>query len=145
MTIQSYTMGPGVFSLGTDPDDLDVSCQVKSLRIQCKENVTKGARTPMLCGEDKVDADKVTHDWTVSGKILQDVAAGGVVDFTWTHKGDSLAFRFVPNTVKDRVASGIVRCVPLDLGGDAGTDPDSDFTWVCPADEAEPILGDATP
>jgi hypothetical protein len=130
MTIQSYTMGPGSLSLGTDPSDLDVSCQVKAFKVECAENVKKTDPTPMLCGEDKTTADRVTREWKVTGKILQDLAAAGVVDYTWTNAGDTVAFVFIPSTAKGRKVTGVCRLVPLTVGGDAGTDPDSDLSWT---------------
>lgn len=130
MAIQSYTMGPGTLSLGTDPADLDVSCQVKAFRVNCKEAVKKTDPQPMLCGEDKVTADKVTREWDVSGKILQDLAAAGVVDYTWTNAGDVVTFLFIPSTAAGRQVTGVTRLIPISVGGDAGTDPDSDIAWV---------------
>src|SRR5688572_27784773 len=130
MPIQSYTMGPGTLSLGTDPADLDVSCQVKAFRVECSENVKKTDPQPMLCGEDKTTKDKVTREWKVTGKILQDLAAAGVVDYTWTNAGDTLAFLFIPSTAAGRQVTGVARLVPISVGGDSGSDPDSDITWV---------------
>jgi hypothetical protein len=139
-------MGPGTLSLGTDPDDLDVSCQVKAFRVECSENVKKTEPTPMLCGEDKTTADRVTREWKVTGKILQDLAAAGVVDYTWANASDTVAFLFIPSTAKGRKVTGVTRLVPISVGGDAGTDPDSDLSWAAggaySADDG--ITGDPT-
>lgn len=150
MAIVSYTMGPGELFLGT-ADALDVSCQVKAFRVNCKEAVTKTAPQPMLCGEDKVTADKVVREWDVAGKLLQDLTAAAVVDYTWTNAGDTVPFRFVPSTAHGRQVTGVVRLIPISVGGDSGSDPDSDIAWVAGGDvdelgaiSGDPILAVAT-
>jgi hypothetical protein len=53
-----------------------------------------------------------------------------------------VAFTFVPSTSTDRAVTGTLRLVPITVGGDAGTLPDSPVTWMI---VGTPVLGDATP
>lgn len=142
MTIQKYTMGPGTLMLGTDPDDYDVSCQVKAFKVGASEKVKTTDPIPMLCGEDLTTPDVVTLEWKATGTLLQDIRAAGLNAFTWDNAGEDVAFKFVPNTTADRAVSGVVRLVPLGIGGDAKSQPDDAISWTI---VGTPTLGDATP
>lgn len=140
MAIQSYVMGPGTFKLGAAP--LDVSAQVAALSVTASEKVKTTDPEPMLSGDDLTTPDVVTLEWKLTAKLVQDLAAAGLVDYTWTNASDEVDFDFVPNTAGDRMVSGVVRLVPLAVGGDPKTRPKSDVTWVI---VGTPTLGDATP
>jgi hypothetical protein len=133
-------MGPGLLTLGAVP--LDVSCQVKSFKVSAAEKVKSTDPIPMLCGEDLETPDTVSLDWKAEGTILQDLGAAGVVTYSWTNAMDDVAFTFVPSTSTDRAVTGTLRLVPITVGGDAGTLPDSPVTWMI---VGTPVLGDATP
>jgi len=128
MPISSYKMGPGSFTIGAAP--LDVSCQVTSLVVTPTENVTTEDAVHVLCGDVLPASDTVDYSFTVGGTVLQDLAAAGVVDYTWTNMGDEVPFSFIPNTAADRSVTGTCRIIPLTIGGDVSTRPTSDFTWV---------------
>lgn len=143
MTIQKYTMGPGTLTLtATGPVVYDASCQVKSFKVSATEKVKSTDKQPMLCGEDLTTADVVSLDWKAAGKLLQDIRAAGLIAFTWTHASQEVTFKYVPNTTADIAVTGTLRLVPISVGGDAGTQPDDDVTWVI---VGTPVLGDATP
>jgi hypothetical protein len=139
-------MGPGTLTLGTDPDDLEVSAQVKTFRVECSENVKTTDPVPMLSGDELVTADVVSRTWKVTGKIQQDLAAAGVVAFTWDAAGEVVSFVFTPRTSAGRKVTGVCRLVPISVGGDAKTQPDSDISWTAggTADEDGAISGDPT-
>lgn len=128
MAIEYYTMGPGSLSLGAGP--LNVSAQVEEFAVECSENVKKTDPKPMLSGDDKITADKVTREWKATGVLQQDLAAAGVIDYTWANEGDEVAFTFVPSTAEGRKVTGTVRLVPIKVGGKAGDDPTSPITWT---------------
>jgi hypothetical protein len=128
MPINSYKLGPGSFTIGTTP--LDVSCQVTTLSINPTENVTTEDAVHVLCGETLPASDTVDYSFTVSGTVLQDLAAAGVVDYTWTNMGDEVPFEFVPSTADARSVTGTCRLVPLTIGGEVTTRPTSDFEWA---------------
>lgn len=141
MPVQSYKVGPGSFTLGAGP--LAVEAQLSSCTVDCSESVTAGEVVPVLSGEELRDDDEVTRAWSVSGNIFQDLAAAGFVAYTWEHAGESVPFTFVPNTVAGRGVTGTVRVVPVSVGGEAKKRARSDFTFQCPTEEDDPVLGDA--
>jgi hypothetical protein len=128
MPINSYKMGPGLFTLGAA--DLDISCQLSQFTVTPSENIESSDAVPMLCGDDLPSEDEVTLSYVVGGTILQDLAAGGVVDYTWVHASDEVEFTFTPNTVLGATVTGVVRVIPLIIGGEVKSRPTSDFTWV---------------
>jgi hypothetical protein len=138
MTVQSFVMGPGLFSLGAGP--LAVEAQVASLTVTATEKVKTTDPEPMLSGDELTTPDVVSLEWKLAGKIVQDLAAAGVVTYTWTNSGDEVAFSFTPSTDHDRKVTGTVRLVPLQVGGDPKTRPKADFTWVI---VGTPVLADA--
>jgi hypothetical protein len=136
MTIKTYDLGPGTLTLGTADTALAVSSQVRSCKVKASENVTTREAIPVLSGEEIAETSSETFSFTLEGKFLQDLEAGGVVDWSWLNKGTAQAFSFVPSTAKGREVEGFVKPVPLDIGGDvvkpgAGDPPDADFVWRC--------------
>lgn len=128
MALKSFKMGDGTFKLGPAGVQ-DASCQVTNLRVECSENVASTDAVPVLCGEVLPAEDDVTLTWQISGNVVQDIDAADLVAYTWTNAMEQVEFTFVPNTVAARKVTGIVRLVPLTLGGDVKTRPRSDFTW----------------
>ena len=141
MAIQSYKVGPGTLKLGV-AGAVDVSQQVLSCTVAASENVDEEDDINVLSGDVLEGEDTVSLEWTLSGSFLQDLAASGIVDYTWTNASVVVDFEYVPNTVKDRSIEGQVRLVPLDAGGEAKTRATSDFEWAI---VGTPTLGDATP
>lgn len=127
MAIQSFKMGPGTLTLGSGP--LDVSCQVVSCVVTCEENVDAQDDVDVLCGETLTGEEKVTYSWSLEATLVQDIAAGGVVAWSWAQKGVDSAFVFIPNTVGARKVTGTVVPIPISVGGEAKTRPTSDLTW----------------
>jgi hypothetical protein len=130
MAVQSYTLGPGTLVLGTDPADISMQTQLKSFRVECTESVKSTDPVPVLSGDELVTPDVVTRAWKITAKIVQDIAAAGTVAYTWDNAGDVVAFVFIPNTVGARKVTGVTRLVPISVGGDARTQPDSDISWT---------------
>lgn len=138
MTIQSFKMGPGTLTFGAVP--LDVSCQVKELTID--PSTDEGDSVDVLCGET-LEGDETTR-WTMSGEVLQDLAAAGLVQWCLTNKAAVQAFVFVPSTAHGRKVTGFVKVRPIGIGGAAKTRPTSklDGWLVCDANgqAADPII-----
>lgn len=130
MTIQSYKLGPGTLKLGPSGAE-DVSCQVRACQVNPTENVESTEAIPVLCGEEIAAEESASLSFTLSGTILQDLAASGVVDYTWTNASDEVAFEFIPNTAAARKVTGTVRLIPLVIGGEVSkvNRPTSDFEW----------------
>lgn len=140
MTINSYKVGPGTFTLGSGP--LDVSAQVTALQVAASESVESEDDVNVLSGEILEGEDVASLDYTVSGTLLQDLAASAVVDYSWQNAGDEVAFKYVPSTAADRAVAGTLRLVPITIGGTAKQRATSDFEWAI---IGTPTFGDATP
>jgi hypothetical protein len=128
MAIQSFKMGPGTLKLDTS-GSLDVSCQVVACTVTCEENVDTTDAVDVLCGEQLAGDETVTYSWTLEATLLQDIAASGVVAWSWTNKGVEKPFEFIPNTVGARKVTGTIVPVPIAVGGEAKQRPTSDLTW----------------
>lgn len=128
--INAYKVGPGSLKLGAGP--LVVSAQMLSCSVVPSEKTKETDPVPVLSGEELPGSSSASLTWRLKGKILQDLAAAGLVDYSWIHAGETIAFVYVPNTVEDRQVSGSVRVVPFIIGGDVSkTDSaQSDFDWA---------------
>lgn len=139
MPIQSYKLGPGTLTLGA-AGVMDVSCQITSGRVVPEEVVNTTDAVPVLCGEELPAEDTVSYTYALEATLLQDLAAAGVVDWSWTNKGTEQPFEFIPNTVAARKVTGTVRVIPIAIGGEVGgARPTSDIAWKCTG--AEPVFG----
>lgn len=127
--IGSYKMGPGTLTLGAGGDLIDVSLQVTNCRVEPSENVTKTDAVPVLGGDEIPAEESADLSYRLRGTFVQDLAAAGVLAWTWDNAGEEHPFEFVPNTVAARQVTGTVRIVPLTIGGDVSKTarPTSDF------------------
>ena len=140
MAIKRYTMGPGTLTLGDYAGN--VSAQVTNARVEWAESTSSTESIPVLSGEETGEESTTTYAATLAGNVVQDIDAGGLVEWTWSNKGEEVAFTFVPNTTKARRVTGTVRVGPVTLGGDVrDKTPRSDISWPCVGD---PVLGAAT-
>src|SRR6185312_4666425 len=117
MPALSVRLGPGTFTFGsaTAPDvEIDASCQLSSGVVAWDKDADDPIR--VLCGDTVAGA--VTYSATISGTLLQDLTTGGVVEYTWAHKGEAVPFEFVPNTANGTSVTGTVVVDPLDVGSD---------------------------
>lgn len=145
--IEYYDLYEGTLTLGTAGTALAVSSQVRACSVEVSENVTTRAAVPVLSGEEIPEGTSETYAYTLVGSFLQDLAESGVIDWSWLHKGTPQAFSFVPSTAEGRRVSGVLKPVPLKIGGDvakpdAGEPPSSDFSWRI---VGEPVFGDVAP
>lgn len=128
MAINSFKTGPGTLTLGSGP--LDISAQVTSMSVEASEDVETEDDVDVLSGETLEGEDNVSYTFRLKGSLLQDLAAAGVVAWSWTNRGTSQPFTFVPNTVGDRQVQGNVRPVPIKIGGDVKQRATSDIDWA---------------
>jgi hypothetical protein len=149
VTIEAYKVGPGTLTLGSGP--LNVSAQVLSCSVEFSEKVKETDPVPTLSGEELPGSSSASLTFRLKGKVLQDLAAAALVDYSYTNAGDTVAFKFTPNTAEDRAVNGFVRVIPFTIGGDVSkTDSaQSDFDWTGIGgigDADNPLtFGDATP
>lgn len=148
MAIKTVHLGPGTLKLGSGP--LAVAGQITNCRVEVAENVTTGTAIPVLSGEELAASERIDFAYTLAGNLLQDLDAGGVVDWSWQNKGTEQPFEFVPSTAAGRQVSGITFPVPITIGGDVtgtaakpGDPARSDFSWRCKGGDDEPIFGAA--
>lgn len=131
----TYVVGPGTLVIGEVGSTEAFEAQVTSAQVEWSvdseddENVLSG---DVVAGDDTFTA-------VLSGSLFQDIAAGGIVAYTWTNKGEVVPFTFIPNTVADRQITGEIKIVPITVGGDVKKKAKSDFEFAC---VGEPALGD---
>lgn len=127
-TPTSFRMGPGTVKLGVAGVQ-NISIQVTSFTVQFSESVETTAAVPVITGDELPAEETPTVTWSVAGNVIQDLAAAGVVAYSWTNAKAELDLEFIPNTAAARKVTGTIVMVPINLGGDAKTRPQSDFTW----------------
>lgn len=137
--INAYKVIDGTLSLGTDPTDLDTSAQVLSAACVPSEKVKETEPEPVLSGDELPGSSSASLNFRLKGKFLQDGGAAGVVAFTWENAGEEVAFSLTPNDADAPTVTGIVRVIPLQIGGDVSKvdRAKSDFDWQ--------IIGTPTP
>lgn len=131
-------LGPGTLIIGETTTTLDMSCQLSAAHVEWDKD--KEDDVPVLCGEDVAGA--TDYSAKLTGTVLLDLSDGGMVEFTWTHKGEQFPFVFIPNTESAKQVKGTVTIDPLDVGGDeVKKNMSVDFEWDCvgePTFEAVP-------
>lgn len=120
------TLGPGTFNFGSAGSNLDMSCQLTNLLIQAEGESEDALLT--LCGDSVAGAR--TYAWTVSGTVLQDIEANGVIDYTWKNAGKEVPFKFIPDSTGKAAVTGRLMIDPIALGGDVGKKNTSDFEFA---------------
>jgi hypothetical protein len=131
--VKAYKVGPGTLTFGSGVDLKDFTAQVTSCEVDWEEDVEDDL--PTLDG-GQLDGD-ATYSATLSGTFVQDISAGGVVDWSWENKGARVPFSYEPNSAEDAAFSGVCRVRPLKAGGEVKSKPTSDFEWAC---IGEPVL-----
>lgn len=133
-------LGPGLLTIGEAGAAIDISCRLSAARVEWDKD--KEDDTPVLCGETIAGA--TTYTSQLAGTIAQDLSAdNGIVEFSWTHKGEQFPFVFVPSTDAGKQVTGQVIVDPLQVGGDeVKKNMMSDFEWDIVGD---PVLADYTP
>lgn len=135
--INTETLGPGTLNLGAAGTALAVSSQVRSFEVQPSENVTTKAAVPVLSGEQIAERNTVKHTAAIAATFLQDYSNGGIVEWSWEHRGTDQPFVFVPDTEGAARVTGVVTVTALNIGGavqlsDEADPLESSVTWRCP-------------
>jgi len=131
--------GPGTISVGEVGAPVDFSCQVINALIEWDKD--KDDDVTVLCGD--VVAGASTYTATLSGTLFQDLEASGILEFSWTHKGETVPFAFTPNTANGSTVEGDLIIDPVPFGSDeAKANMQGDFTWNL---VGEPTLTIGTP
>lgn len=129
MTIASYKLGPGTLTIGATP--LDVSAQVTKCFVEADEKVDSVDAIDVLSGEQLPEEDTASYLWKLSATFLQDdLQTTGLIAYTWTNVGQTVAFKFIPATSITRKITGNLRVVPVGVGGDVKKRNQSDVTFA---------------
>jgi hypothetical protein len=116
MAVNTTRFGPGTFTIGTAPGT-DYSCQVQSMGLVV--NKDEGDPITTLCGDGVPGS--IGYDYTLDGTVLQDLAASsGLIEYTWTNKGQTVPFEFVPATSAATEVAGNLIVDPLPIGTSDG-------------------------
>lgn len=129
MAIESFKMGPGTLKFDVGGTVKDVSCQITSGRVVPTADVETTDAIDVLCGEEIPEEEEVDYTWTLEFTVVQDISATSFVAWSWTNKGLTKTFEFIPNTASARKVTGSVRVDPVALGGDVKKRNTSDNTW----------------
>lgn len=133
MPIKSFVMGPGTLTFGAAGVQA-VSAQVTKCTVKWDESVDKGEDLNVLSGEVLTGDVVATYAAKLEFEVIQGGETTGLVMWSWTNRGTTQNFVFTPNTALGRTATGTVRPVPLDFGGDVKKRNTSSTTWQCPTD-----------
>lgn len=128
MAIQSYKMGPGTLKFGAGLAQ-NATAQITNGLASCTENVASDEDVDVLSGEQLAGEERLTYSWLLAFNLVQDLAAAGLIAWSWANKGTEQAFEFVPNTVGARKITGTIIVAPISAGGDVKTRPRSDVSW----------------
>lgn len=127
MPVTSYKVGPGELTFGSAGTLKDFTAQVTACSVEWEEDVEDSV--PTLDGSE-LDGEP-SYTATLTGTFVQDIADGGLTEWTWTNKGVKFPFSYTPNTDVGTSFTGVCRVKPLNAGGDVKTKPTVDFEWAC--------------
>jgi hypothetical protein len=86
-------MGPGVLTIGSAGAPLDFSGRCTKAAVTWKVDTSDDVA--VLSG-DTIAGDR-TYTATLEATVYQDdLTAGGLVDYSWAHKGETVPFTFQP-------------------------------------------------
>ena len=84
-------LGPGTIKVGATGSEVDFSCQVTAAHVDWTADADDP--TAVLCGESVPGARRYSS--VFAGTLLSDLGlAGGIVDFSWAHKGEQARIRY---------------------------------------------------
>lgn len=127
MAVNTLTMGPGSLTIGATTDLTNFSGQTTSVRLV--PSVDQGDAIQVLSGES-VAGDR-TESFTLEGTLLQDLGATvSTTEWLFTNRGETHVFEFIPSTAKGKKITGSLVVEAIEIGGDTGTKPTSDFTFT---------------
>lgn len=127
MSIKAFKLGPGELTVGETGTPVDFSHQCTKVMVKWSKDTEDPV--PVLSGEEL--AGDTNYTAVLSATLLQDLdaAVDGIVDWSWTHKGEQHPFTFVP--LVGKAINGVVTVDPIDIGGDVKKRNTSDIEWAC--------------
>lgn len=135
MAVNAITVGAGSLTIGAAASLVTFSGQTTSARLV--PSVDQGDQILVLSGES-VAGDR-TESWTLEGTFLQDF---GATASTWEKlfelRGQTHVFEYIPSTAAGKKITGSLIVEAVELGGDVGTKPTSDFEFAL---VGAPVIG----
>lgn len=127
MAVNTVTVGAGQLTIGADTALINFSSQITTATLV--PDVDQDDPIKVLSGES-VAGDR-TESFTLEGTMLQDLGATeSTTEWLFEHRGETHAFEYVPNTTKGRKITGSLVVEAIEIGGDVGTKPTSDFEFT---------------
>lgn len=127
MAVSTLTVGAGSLTIGATTDLTNFSGQVTSAKLV--PSVDQGDSIKVLSGEE-VAGDR-SESFTLDGTLLQDFgAAGSTTEWLFDHRGETHVFEYVPSTASGRKITGSLIVESIEVGGETGTKPTSDFSFA---------------
>lgn len=128
-------LGPGVLTIGAVGAALDFSGRCTKATVVPKVNQSNDV--PVLSG-DTIAGDR-DYEATLEATVFQDdLVAGGLVRYSWDHRGEQVPFTFAPYNNGESI-SGVVTIDPIEIGGDVNKKNTADLKWSC---VGFPTIGD---
>lgn len=125
--ITTTEVGPGSLTIG--PPDALSTLSEQATSCTLTPSVDKGDPRRVLSG-GTAPGDR-TETFTLDGSLLQDLQADdSVVLWLWENRGTVKPFTYVPNDAASVTISGDLEVEAVAIGGEAGTKPTSDFSFV---------------
>lgn len=115
----------GSLVLGVTGSLQDISAQVTSVAVV--PAVDEGDSLATLDGGQILGED--TESASLTATVVQDIAAGGFTEWTWTHAGQEVPFEFIPTA--GRTITGVVKVRRAQVGGDVQQKNTTDIEWPC--------------
>jgi hypothetical protein len=135
----------GTLTIGTAPDQLDISCQLTNVRYASSYS-DDGDAVETLCG-DKIAAGEKNDGATLQGTFIQDWTAPtdtSVILYLLDHDLEEVDYSYTPNPDGSTFAGKVRIKLPGEfLGGDVNTRITSDFEWTCtswPPTQTPPVV-----
>lgn len=132
MPAKAHALGPGQLTFGATETLKDFSCQVTNAKIAT--DADSDDDIPVLCGD--VVSGATTNTFSIEASFLQDYDAQGCIAWSWENMNAEVPFTFIPNTAHAMQVDGIVKVLPMELGGDVKKKNASEIEW--------PIVGTPT-
>ena len=116
-------LGPGSLIFGATGSEHNISAQVTAAKITW--DVDAEDSMPVLSGG--VIAGERNYTAKLEITAAPDLAADGLVDWSWTHKGTEQPVVFIPNAATAAEFAGTVLIDPIEYGGDVKKRNTSDW------------------
>ena len=137
MTVNITRLGPGVLTFGETGSLSTWSSQVTKCSVV--PQVKTDDPVPVLSGES-APGDR-TEAFSIKGTLLQDLGAtASISEWTWTHRGETMPFKFVPNNAKGKAVLGECTIEATEIGGEVSASATADFEFAC---TSAPSIGDS--